>query len=46
MKPKKSISAILAIADKGVFTKSGSACGICKKKDCSYRRKIGKDSAI
>ena len=38
MKPKKSISAILAIADKGVFTKSGSTCGICEKKDCSYRR--------
>jgi hypothetical protein len=38
MKPKKSISAIVAIADKGVFTGSGSTCGICEKKDCSYRR--------
>jgi hypothetical protein len=38
MKPKKSISAIVAIADKGVFTESGSTCEICEKKDCSYRR--------
>ncbi len=38
MRPKKSISAVVAIADKGVFTESGSICGICEKKDCGYRR--------
>jgi len=38
MAPKKSISAIVAIADKGVFTETGSPCGICEIKDCSYRR--------
>ena len=38
MKPKKSISAIVAIADRGIFTEFGSTCGICEKKDCSYRR--------
>jgi hypothetical protein len=38
MKPKKSISAIVAIADKGVFTETGSTCEACEKKDCSYRR--------
>ena len=38
MSPKKSISAIVAIADKGIFTESGSTCEICEKKDCSYRR--------
>ena len=38
MTPKKSISAIVAIADSGVFTESGSTCEICEKKDCSYRR--------
>ena len=38
MKPKKSISAIVAIADKRIFTESGSTCEICEKKDCSYRR--------
>lgn len=38
MTPKKSISAIVAIANKGVFTEQGSTCEICEKKDCSYRR--------
>ena len=38
MKPKKSISAIVAIAEKGIFTKSGSTCEICERVDCSYRR--------
>jgi hypothetical protein len=38
MRPKKSISAVVAIADKGIFTESGSACGICEREDCSYRR--------
>lgn len=38
MKPKKSISAIVAIAKNGVFTETGSTCVICEKKDCSYRR--------
>jgi len=38
MKPKKSISAIVAIADIGVFTGSGSTCGTCEKDNCAYRR--------
>jgi len=38
MHPKKSISAVVAIADKGIFIESGSTCGICEKKDCGYRR--------
>ena len=38
MKPKKSISAIVAIAAKEVFKGSGSTCEICEKEDCSYRR--------
>jgi len=38
MQPKKSISGIVAIAGKGVFTKTGSTCEVCEKKDCSYRR--------
>ena len=38
MKPKKSISAMVAIADKGIFTKTGSTCEICEMKDCTYRR--------
>ncbi len=38
MQPKKSISAIVAIGAKGVFTSSRSQCGICDLKDCSYRR--------
>ena len=38
MRPKKSISAVVAIADKGVFTERGSTCEICERKDCSYRR--------
>lgn len=38
MRPKKSISAVVAIADKGIFTEFGSICGVCEKEDCGYRR--------
>jgi len=38
MKPKKTISAIVAVGAKGVFNSSRSQCGICDLKDCSYRR--------
>lgn len=38
MLPKKSISAIVGVGDSGIFTGSGSTCGICEKKDCLYRR--------
>jgi hypothetical protein len=43
MSPKKSISAMLAIADNGIFNESGSTCGFCDKKDCYYRRNIVAD---
>lgn len=38
MVPKKSISAIAAIAGKGVFKKLVSSCDVCLIKDCNYRR--------
>jgi hypothetical protein len=38
MVPKKSISAIVAIADEGVFKEFVSSCDICGIKDCNYRR--------
>ena len=38
MRPKKSISAVVAVAERGVFNESGSTCEICEKKDCGYRR--------
>lgn len=38
MVPKKSISAIVAVADEGVFKEFVSSCNICEKKDCGYRR--------
>jgi len=38
MIPKKSITAIVGLGPKGLFKKSRSQCGICDKKDCSYRR--------
>lgn len=38
MVPKKSISAIVAIADEGIFKELVSSCDICEIKDCSYRR--------
>jgi len=46
MVPKKSISAIVAIASKGVFNESGSACEICERRDCSYRRVGSPPAAI
>ncbi|MFA6078493.1 MAG: vitamin B12 dependent-methionine synthase activation domain-containing protein [Candidatus Omnitrophota bacterium] len=38
MKPKKTISAVVAVGAKGVFNSSRSQCGICDMKDCGYRR--------
>ena len=38
--PKKSISAIVGIAPRGVFTKTGSQCEVCNIKACDYRRTI------
>lgn len=38
MVPKKSISAIAAVADEGVFKDFISSCNICEQEDCSYRR--------
>lgn len=38
MVPKKSISAMVAIADEGVFKEFVSSCTICEKTDCGYRR--------
>lgn len=38
MIPRKSISGLIAIGPKGLFSKKGSQCGICKLKDCDYRR--------
>lgn len=40
MVPKKSISAIVAVADEGVFKEFVSSCNICEEKDCGYRRDI------
>lgn len=38
MVPKKSISAIVAIADEGIFQELVSSCDVCELKDCAYRR--------
>jgi len=38
MVPRKSISGILGIGPEGAYTKTGSLCAKCDKKDCSYRR--------
>ena len=38
MVPKKSISAIAAVADEGVFKASMSGCDICENKGCDFRR--------
>lgn len=38
MVPKKSISAIVAVANEGVFKDFISSCDICGQKDCGYRR--------
>lgn len=40
MVPKKSISAIVAIADEGVFKEFVSSCDICENKECYFRRNI------
>ncbi len=40
MVPKKSISAIVAVADEGVFKEFVSSCNICEKEDCGYRRDV------
>ena len=37
MVPKKSISAIVGIGPVGLFSGSGSRCGMCDKKNCGYR---------
>ena len=39
MTPKKSISGIIGIGPRKVFSKRKSHCSICNMKDCSYRRK-------
>lgn len=38
MVPKKSISAMVAVADEGVFKGFVSSCDICEQGDCNYRR--------
>lgn len=38
MVPRKSITAIVGIGPKRLFSKTKSQCGICDKKDCDYRR--------
>lgn len=38
MVPKKSISSMIGIGPKSIFVKNKSQCGICDKKECSYRR--------
>lgn len=38
MVPKKSISAIVAVADEGVFKDFILSCDICEKKECDFRR--------
>jgi len=40
MVPKKSISAIAAVAAEGVFKDFISSCDICEKQGCSYKRNI------
>lgn len=41
MVPKKSISAMVAIGPKDLFTKTREQCAICDKKDCDHRRITG-----
>lgn len=38
MVPKKSISAIVAVADNDVFKELVSSCDVCEIKECNYRR--------
>lgn len=38
MVPRKSISAIIGIGPKGVFSKRRSQCAVCEKEECIYRR--------
>lgn len=40
MVPKKSISAIVAVAGEGIFKEFISSCNICEKEDCGYRRAV------
>jgi hypothetical protein len=40
MAPKKSISAIAAVADEGVFKDFISSCNICERGDCGFRRSV------
>jgi hypothetical protein len=39
MVPKKSVSAIAAVADEGVFKDFISSCDICDNAGCDFRRK-------
>jgi len=38
MVPKKSISAVVGIGSRGLFSKRKSQCSVCDMKDCNYRR--------
>ena len=38
MIPRKSVSGILGIGAKGVYSKAESLCTTCRKKDCTYKR--------
>ena len=38
MLPKKSISSVVGVGPKGLFSGKISQCGICDKSDCYYRR--------
>lgn len=37
MVPKKSISGLVGIGPEGLFSKTGSRCGMCDNKECTYR---------
>jgi hypothetical protein len=37
MVPKKSISGLVGIGPEGLFSKTGSRCGMCDNKECAYR---------
>lgn len=40
MVPRKSISAVIGIAPRGIFTKTRSPCHVCTLKDCDHRRDV------
>lgn len=40
MIPKKSVSAVVAVADEGVFKEFISSCDICGNKECDFRRNL------